>query len=78
MTTKSYTTRTGKTQLKPVVTIDEVWAFDNAYEGFCLNCGFIRSECEPDARQYTCDSCNEPKVYGFMELAMMNLLEVTE
>ena len=28
--------------------------------------------CEPDARNYTCESCGEPKVFGAEELLLMN------
>ena len=39
--------------------------------GFCLSCGAEADSCEPDAREYVCESCNEPKVYGAEELLMM-------
>lgn len=39
--------------------------------GFCLACGEEQEGCEPDARGYTCESCDEPAVYGAEEVLMM-------
>jgi len=39
--------------------------------GFCIACGEEADGCEPDAREYECESCGERKVYGAEELAMM-------
>jgi hypothetical protein len=39
--------------------------------GFCVACGYTQDCCEPDAREYVCDDCGEPKVYGAEELALM-------
>lgn len=39
--------------------------------GFCTACGEEADECEPDARKYVCESCNEPAVYGAEELLLM-------
>lgn len=44
------------------------------YIGFCLNCGCEKESCEPDAREYVCDFCEEPKVYGAAELVVMGLV----
>jgi len=38
--------------------------------GFCLNCGERHEGCEPDARNYECDSCGEDKVFGAAEIAI--------
>jgi len=35
--------------------------------GFCLACGEPADGCEPDARQYECESCGERAVYGAQE-----------
>jgi hypothetical protein len=43
--------------------------------GFCLDCGEMRENCEPDAREYECDSCGEFQVYGAEELLLMGLVE---
>ncbi len=39
--------------------------------GICIACGEDADGCEPDARGYDCESCDEPKVYGCEELLMM-------
>ena len=36
--------------------------------GFCLSCGSERDGCEPDARNYECESCGERKVFGAEEI----------
>jgi hypothetical protein len=41
------------------------------YNGFCLACGHEQECCEPDAREYRCDSCGERQVYGAEELVLM-------
>jgi hypothetical protein len=38
--------------------------------GFCLACGEEAMGCEPDARQYECESCGERQVYGAEELLL--------
>lgn len=39
--------------------------------GFCTNCGEEHDGCEPDARDYLCESCNKPAVYGADELLFL-------
>jgi hypothetical protein len=41
-------------------------ALDNP--GFCIQCGAEAEGVEPDAREYECESCGEPGVYGAEEL----------
>ena len=36
--------------------------------GFCLACGEEAEGCEPDARQYPCESCGADAVYGAEEI----------
>lgn len=43
--------------------------------GICLACGYRQYGCEPDARKYTCEECEQPKVYGIEELLMMGKIE---
>ena len=38
--------------------------------GFCVNCGATHDECEPDAREYNCESCGKNTVYGAEELML--------
>ena len=39
--------------------------------GFCLACGEQASGCEPDARNYECQSCGRNRVFGAEEILMM-------
>jgi len=48
----------------------EAFELSESGEGFCISCGESQYGCEPDARKYTCESCGEPKVYGFDELVL--------
>lgn len=45
------------------------------YTGFCLSCGNEQSGCEPDARKYKCDVCDERTVYGAEEILIMGEYE---
>ena len=42
--------------------------------GICKNCGEDQEGCEPDARNYECESCGKRMVFGAEEL----LFEVIE
>ena len=44
--------------------------FGLANPGFCIACGEDADDCEPDAREYVCESCGEAKVYGAAELLL--------
>lgn len=46
---------------------------DGGYVGFCTACGAEHEGCEPDAREYPCESCGEKKVYGAEELLIMHV-----
>jgi hypothetical protein len=39
--------------------------------GFCTACGNEQHGCEPDARNYVCESCGKKKVFGAEELLIM-------
>lgn len=41
------------------------------YIGFCTACDHEQSQCEPDARNYTCESCGSNTVFGAEELLIM-------
>jgi hypothetical protein len=49
----------------------EMYSLDNP--GLCLVCGEEADGCEPDAARYTCESCDEPQVYGAAELLIRGL-----
>lgn len=63
-------------KIHPKVTLDRVMAaVQDAGEtlnnpGFCTACGAEASGVEPDARQYDCEVCGEPSVYGAEELLL--------
>jgi hypothetical protein len=38
--------------------------------GFCTACGQSADGCEPDARNYECESCGKNAVFGAEELLM--------
>ncbi len=39
--------------------------------GYCTTCGEEQGDCEPDAREYECESCGEMTVFGAEELLIM-------
>ena len=49
------------------------------YEGFCTVCNdFTTGQCEPDARKYHCESCENDTVYGAEEALIMGLISFSE
>ena len=40
------------------------------FQGFCLNCGELAYNVEPDARRYECDECGDTTVYGAEEILL--------
>ena len=42
--------------------------FGMGNDGFCLACGEMQDGCEPDARNYKCESCGRLWVYGATEI----------
>jgi len=69
-------------KMHPSITLDVLldacnrrnFSLDNP--GFCVECGAESGSCEPDAREYECESCGEFAVYGAEELAMEAFLGV--
>lgn len=53
------------------VALVEASQTDLSNPGICLACGQIDNHCEPDARKYTCDFCEEKMVYGAQEVLIM-------
>lgn len=39
--------------------------------GICIACGEDADGVEPDAREYVCETCEKPAVYGVLELLLM-------
>ena len=61
-----------------MITIDESEykeACDN-YQGICLACEELQDECEPDAENYTCESCGADQVYGIEQALLIGELEI--
>lgn len=46
--------------------------------GVCIECGHIQDGCEPDARMYECEECEEAAVYGLEEAILMQHVELGE
>jgi len=72
---REYTTKTGKIQTLPTLGEDVTEANFEDGTGWCLACGDTQSNCEPDARCYTCEQCGAEKVYGLAELALMGWID---
>ena len=71
---KRYTTRSGAKQFMPSMkSCQRIIEGDNT-SGYCLACGAKAHNVEPDARKYTCESCQAPKVFGAEELMLMGLV----
>ncbi len=71
MTTRQ---RTGNAQaIHASITADRVIeAIElDGHVGFCTAFGNEQGGCEPDARRYRCESCDERAVYGAEELLFM-------
>ena len=51
-----------------VINAVERQTFGTDNPGFCISCGEEQGGCEPDARGYPCECCNENTVYGAEEL----------
>ena len=45
------------------------------YTGFCIACGEPRDCCEPDASNYTCQTCDDDTVFGAEEIMIMGLVD---
>jgi len=60
-----------KTERKLMFTLEQIQAADDDQAGFCLSCGNMQFNCEPDARNYKCEACGERRVFGAAELVFM-------
>lgn len=59
------------------LTLDRVMKAARADDGigFCISCGNDQRGCEPDAQEYTCESCGKPTVYGADEILLQGLVK---
>jgi hypothetical protein len=46
--------------------------------GFCRVCGEEQSGVEPDAQNYTCESCDKAEVFGAEEFIIMGEIDDSE
>jgi hypothetical protein len=61
----------------PRMTVDEFTEACESYEGFCTTCNEVtKSNVEPDARRYECESCGERTVYGMEEALMSGFIRI--
>jgi len=74
MKKQQYKAKNGKMQWQPIYSKEFEQLVSDGCQGFCLACGETQEGCEPDARKYVCESCEQPKVYGLEELLMMGLV----
>jgi hypothetical protein len=52
---------------------------EEGVNGGCLSCGEIQyGGVEPDAENYTCESCGEDAVYGLEQLLLIGKLHLTK
>ena len=59
-------------------TLEELEQASENMSGFCRACGDEASCCEPDARNYTCESCGNRQVFGADELLLMGAVKTDE
>lgn len=60
------------------MSMEDYQMFEEDYIGLCIYCGEERSMCEPDARNYTCESCEQKQVFGVPELLQMGHVTISE
>ena len=60
----------GEIKMHKSITVDRIMDAIRADDhlGFCTSCGEEAYGVEPDARNYTCETCGEKEVYGAEEL----------
>lgn len=52
--------------------------FDNESMGICVKCAYAQDCVEPDAREYVCETCETPTVFGTPELLLSGDLILIE
>jgi len=57
--------------LSRALRLAEEQMFGTVNPGLCFGCGEEADGCEPDARKYTCEYCDAPRVYGAQEAVFM-------
>ena len=59
-------------------TISEPELWEDSFEGICLNCGNRQHGVEPDAENYSCESCGSKSVYGLEQAVICGFVGITE
>ena len=60
------------------MTEDEYTSHMEMDEGMCLVCGETQGCCEPDASEYTCDSCESDSVMAYEQMLVEGKIEFVE
>jgi hypothetical protein len=71
-------TKNGKKYRTFTMRMEEYHYYNDQYIGLCLNCGEEHEGCEPDARNYECEFCNQSTVFGVPELLVMELINIVD
>ena len=59
------------------VTEEEFLEHVDENDGVCSHCGeWSFGGCEPDARNYLCESCGKQKVFGAEEALMIGVVDI--
>jgi hypothetical protein len=59
------------------VTEAEFAELNEEYGGFCLACGEQAYGVEPDAENYSCESCGEDQVFGVEQLLVLGKINIS-
>lgn len=59
------------------ITVDEFKEYSDDNMGVCLACDELQSGCEPDAENYECESCGEPKVFGLEQALIIGQIDIS-
>jgi len=72
----AFTGKKGGSFFKVKMSETEYRHLRDEYAGVCAGCGELSDGCEPDARGYTCESCDRKLVFGIEESFLMGLTQV--
>jgi hypothetical protein len=75
MTAIPCTTRSGAKRYRCQCTAEEL---SDGTLGFCIACGAEADGVEPDARHYTCDTCDAKSVFGLEELLLNSAIIIED
>lgn len=58
-----------------MITLEQYIELKDKLVGFCLFCGHLQDNVDPDGRDIPCEECGHPEVFGVEELLVMGLVE---